>query len=80
MSAASRPCHACGARRGEQCRPSCIGYALHLEQREPVSALTASEVDGILARAMTVQASKLYAALHYRAELDEHHDAPGATS
>ena len=29
-------------------------------------------VDGVLARALTVEASKMYAALHYRAELDEH--------
>lgn len=28
--------------------------------------------DGLIARALTVEASKLYAALHYRAEMDEH--------
>lgn len=71
----SRPCHGCGARRGEPCRPCCVGLALYLERREAASTVnhvSPGAVDGLLGRWMTVRASKLYALLHYRAELDEY--------
>lgn len=60
------PCAGCGAEPFEPCREGCTGYAGMLDDM-------ARQGEAIIARALTVQASKLYALLHYRAELAEYH-------
>ena len=50
------PCDGCGAGPLEACRPGCCGFAGMLD-----------EGSALIARAMTVQGSKLYAALEMRA-------------
>ena len=56
------PCEGCGADVLEPCRPGCCGFASMLD-----------EGSALIARALTVQASKLYALLRLRAELDDLH-------
>jgi hypothetical protein len=51
-------CDACGADAGIPCHSHCIGLAVELEDR----------ADAVIARAMTVETSRLYHALrHYDA-------------
>lgn len=59
------PCAGCNAEPLEPCHEGCTGFASMLDD-------LATQGEFLIARAMTVQASKLYAVLHYRAELDEH--------
>lgn len=65
MPADADPCDGCNAEPFEPCREGCTGYA---GMRDDMHAAG----EAIIARNLTVEASKLYAALHYRAELDEH--------
>lgn len=61
------PCDGCGAVANERCLPGCCGYAGMLDDLEArLSGL--HDADGLIGRAMTVQASKLYALLHYSSE------------
>ena len=63
--AVREPCDGCYAEPLEPCHEGCTGFAGMLDD-------LATQGEYLITRAMTVQASKLYAALHYRAELDEH--------
>lgn len=63
MPADAERCDGCGAEPFEPCREGCTGYAGMLDD-------LARQADGLIGRWMTVRASKLYAAMHYRAELD----------
>lgn len=71
---AQRGCDACGAGPGSECRPDCLGMAQELE-RERLCELSyeravRAHTDGLIGRLMTVEASKLYALVSFRAELD----------
>lgn len=69
MPADADPCDGCGAEPFEPCREGCCGYAGMLED-------LARQADGLIARAMTVEASKLYARLHYGALIREVQERP----
>lgn len=70
MPADADPCEGCGAEPFEPCREGCCGFAGFFEELERRAA------DGLIGRALTVEASKLYARLHYAALLCEVQERP----
>lgn len=77
MTPFDRFCEACGALAGGMCFPGCCGYAAMLDDLAArVDAVEVECADVIVARALTVEASRLYARLAHPAGKGR----PGATT
>lgn len=68
MIPSERYCEGCGALAGAACLPGCCNYAGMLaDLADRVDAIEADCADRIVARALTVEASRLYARLAHPA-------------